>query len=151
MIKKAITVLLLLCLASIVVVGCESLDAGIDISGPVKWQDSWSEALQQAQAQNKPILINFYTDVCPACRKLDRETYTDEELSGFLNANFINLRSNAGKSTLYQRYVIGAVPTIVFNAPDGYDRKYELSRFVGYRDPEVFYQEAQAALDEWQP
>jgi thiol:disulfide interchange protein DsbD len=150
MLKKVIILLSALSLLSVGVIGCELTGAGTDYSGPMEWLNGWTEALEQAQAQNKPILINFYTDICPACRKLDQKTYTDEELSSFLNANFINLRSNAGKSTLFRRYGVGAVPTIVFNAPDGYDKKYEISRFTGYRDAEAFYQEAQAALDKWQ-
>ena len=146
--RKAILLILVMSLVAIGMAGCVA-EGGT--SGPVEWYNDWGEALKQAQAQNKPILINFYTDVCPACRKLDQETYTDEELSGFLNANFINLRSNAGRSTLYQRYGIGAVPTIIFNTPDGFDSQYEISRFVGFRTVEDFSQEAHQALEQWRP
>lgn len=144
--RKAILLILVIALLAIGMAGCV---AEVGSTGPVEWYNDWSEALKQAQAQNKPILINFYTDVCPACRQLDRETYTDEELSGFLNDNFINLRSNAGRSTLYKRYGIGAVPTIIFNTPDGFDSQYEISRFVGFRTVEDFSQEAQLALEKW--
>jgi len=114
------------------------------------WETDWTKALTEAQDENKPILVNFYTDACPACRKMDQTTFLDADLVEFLEANFINLKSNAGKSSLYQRYGISAVPTIVFSTPEGYDTTYEISRFTGYRDAAGLREEAEAALAQWQ-
>jgi thiol:disulfide interchange protein len=114
------------------------------------WETDWTNALTEAKAENKPIMVNFYTDACPSCRKMDQTTFLDADLVAFLEANFINLKSNAGKSSLYQRYGIAAVPTIVFSTPEGFETKYEISRFVGYRDAAGLRQEAEAALALWQ-
>lgn len=155
MLKKAITLILVLSLMAIGVVGCDSLGAGGDVitngnSESVRWLTDYEEAIEQAQAQNKPILINFYTDACPYCRLLDQKTYTDQELIKFLNANFINLRDYAGRSPLYRVYNVWTVPVTLFNTPDGYHERYKISSYKGYMSPEVFHNRAQDALDIWQ-
>jgi thiol:disulfide interchange protein len=145
--RKAIVVIVFLALVATVTTGCSIIASG---GGKVTWLNDWSEALSEAQSQNKPILINFYADICPACTRMDQTTFSDEELGVFLNSNFICLRSNVGRSTLYAKYGITAVPTIVFTEPDGYDMQYEIDRIVGYLNAAGFYQEALDALEEWQ-
>ncbi len=133
-------------------IGCATAGGGsTTTAGTLQWVTDWTEALKEAQSRNAPIMINFYTDSCPACRKMDETTFLDAELADFLNASFVNLKNNAGKSSLYKRYGIGAVPTIIFSTPDGYDSEYEISRFVGYRDAGALREEAEAALTLWQP
>jgi thiol:disulfide interchange protein len=155
MLKKAIILTLVLSLAVIAVAGCDPTgivgDAVVDGNNEsIRWLTDHEEAIEQAQAQNKPILVNFYTDACPYCRLLDQQTYTDKELIEFLNTNFINLRDYAGRSPLYRVYGVWSVPTTLFNTPDGYHERYKISSYKGFMSPEVFYERAQAALDMWQ-
>ena len=154
--NKAIILILVLSLVTTGVVGCESIGAGGNTNTnsndeTVRWLTDREEAIKQAQAQNKPILINFYTDACPYCRLLDQKTYTNEELIKFLNANFINLRDYAGRTPLYQVYGVRSVPTTLFNTPDAYDAKYKISSYKGFMSPEVFLERAEDALAKWRP
>ena len=112
----------------------------------VQWLADWNEASNRAEADSKPVMINFYTDACPACRKLDQETFADADVSAFLNDNFVPLKSNAGKTSLYMNYGIRAVPTTVFVEPDG----SEIARIVGYISADSFYQDALEVLERWQ-
>ncbi len=144
--RKAVSLIILLMLLTAITGGCSIVSSG----GKVNWLNDWSEALSDAQSQNKPILINFYTDLCPACRQMDNTTFNDEELGAFLNSNFICLKSNAGKSTLFSRYGVTAVPTMVFTEPDGYEKQYEIASIVGYVNAADFYQAAQAVIEQWQ-
>jgi thiol:disulfide interchange protein len=146
---RAVALIALILLAAVGTTSCETAGGGSP-RGDLEWVADWSRALVEAQDRNLPIMINFYTDACPACRKMDQTTFLDTELASFLNANFVNLKNNAGKSSLHQRYGIGAVPTIIFSTPEGYATEYELSRFVGYRDAGELRQEAEAALARWQ-
>jgi thiol:disulfide interchange protein DsbD len=146
MVRKAVALIAFLVLVATITAGC-SIIAG---SGKVDWLTDWSDALSTAQAQNKPILINFYADVCPACVRMDQTTFSDEELGSFLNSNFVCLRSNVDRSTLYAKYDIWSVPTIVFTEPDGYDKQYEIDSIIGYVNATSFYQKALDALEEWQ-
>jgi len=148
--RKGIALAGLIMIIAAAAVGCSATGGPPAGTGAMEWERDWTKALTSAQAENKPIMINFYTDACPNCRKMDQTTFLDADLVGFLESNFINLKSNAGKSSLYQRYGISFVPTIVFSTPAGYDTQYEISRFTGYRDAAGLRQEAQAALDNWQ-
>ena len=143
---KAAALVVVLALLTIGAGGCTS----VATEGSIKWLNEWSEALDKARAENKPIMINFYTDICPACTQLDRNTFSDEELGAFLDDNFICLKSNAGKSNLHAKYGISGVPTIVFTAPDGYEKRYEIGRIVGAAPADQFYQGALAALGQRQ-
>ena len=92
------------------------------------------------------MMINFYTDICPACRKLDQDTFADVTVGAYINANFVPLKSNLGKSDLHRQYGIPAVPITVFATPEG----REIGRIIGYRPPDVFYQGATTVLAYWQ-
>lgn len=46
-------------------------------------------------AEEKPILIDIYTDWCGWCKKLDQTTYTDSALVNYLNKHFRLVKHNA--------------------------------------------------------
>jgi thiol:disulfide interchange protein len=113
----------------------------------VEWFTDFSEARELAMAENRPMMINFYTSACPACRKLDTLTFNDESVSAFLNDNFINVKSNASTSLLHTMYDIqNAVPTTVFTTSDG----TEMGRILGFHAAERFQEGAQIALQYWE-
>ena len=143
---KAKAVNFALC-AIILVIGIVGCDRSSDDSiSALTWLRDWDEAKQQAQEQDKPIMINCYTDVCPACRELDSKTFTDIELGAFLSDNFINLKSNANKSGLCTDYDVFGVPTTVFTEPDG---EY-IGEIRGYVPPHKFMSGVQEAIKRWE-
>ena len=56
---------------------------------------SYNEGLALAEKENKYVLINFYTDWCGYCKKMDKETYSNEEVKSILNENFVIVKVNA--------------------------------------------------------
>lgn len=62
------------------------------------------EALSKAQSENKPVMVDFYTDWCNPCRQMDKYTYSDDVVSPLLNENFIFLKVNVDKSNLDGRF-----------------------------------------------
>ncbi len=111
----------------------------------VAWLHDWDEALEQAQFQNTPIMINFYTQRCPACKALDQDTFSNEEAAPFFNNNFICFKSNAETSNLARNYYMTGVPTTHFTTPDGTTMGY----FTGYAPPEYYLLVAEEALNRW--
>ena len=47
----------------------------------------------------KPIFIDFYTDWCTYCRKMDRVVFTDPAVVATLNAKYYAVRFNAESTT----------------------------------------------------
>lgn len=59
----------------------------------LKWLD-WNTGYPLAKKQNKIILVDAYTDWCGWCKKMDRDTYTNQEIIDMLNKDFIVIKFN---------------------------------------------------------
>lgn len=55
----------------------------------------YNEGLLKAKKENKYVLIYFYTDECGWCRKMEKETYSNEEVKKILSDKFVNIKINA--------------------------------------------------------
>ena len=56
---------------------------------------SYNEGLALTEKENKYVLINFYTDWCGYCKKMDKEAYSNEEVKSILNEHFVIVKVNA--------------------------------------------------------
>ena len=109
----------------------------------VNWLYDYDQALSRAKDENKPILVDFYTNWCGWCKKLDAETYGNEAVAVLLNKSFICLKVNAEKHVdLANEYDVLGYPTIVFLSTGG----EEIGRIVGYEPPDKFLQDAKNLL-----
>jgi thioredoxin-related protein len=70
----------------------------------IQWLD-FDDGLAKARSTGKPVMIDFYTDWCVYCKKLDRETLRDPEVAKTLESGFIAIRLDAenGKARLSYR------------------------------------------------
>ncbi len=85
----------------------------------IAWLRDFSEAKALATAQNKPILIDFYTDWCGWCKRLDKETYGNKDVAEF-SRQFVCLKINAEQNqALVEQYKVRGFPTTVFLKSDG--------------------------------
>ncbi len=62
----------------------------------LKWH-SFDEGLAKAKKENKFLLVDFYTDWCGWCKKMDAETYTDKSIVKLLNEQFVLVKLNPEK------------------------------------------------------
>ena len=61
-------------------------------------QVSWMtfEELDSAlKVSPKPVFIDFYTDWCVYCKKMDKEVFTNEEVAAQINTHFYAVKFNA--------------------------------------------------------
>ena len=56
---------------------------------------SYTEGLALAEKENKYVLIYFYTDGCSWCKKMEKETFSDEEVKKILSDKFVAVKINA--------------------------------------------------------
>jgi len=79
------------------------------------WVKSLSAAMDEAKRTDKLVMIDFYTDWCGWCKRLDAVVYTD---AGVIQAaqQVIPVRINAEKEGLAaaQHYGVTGFPTILF-------------------------------------
>ncbi|MEW6266704.1 MAG: thioredoxin fold domain-containing protein [Thermodesulfobacteriota bacterium] len=82
-------------------------------SGP-QWTP-YTKGLELAREQGKNVMINFYSDDCKFCRKMDAETFQDQAVSEFLDRHFVSIKVNTSKARdLSAAYYVRGLPTIWF-------------------------------------
>jgi thioredoxin-related protein len=62
--------------------------------GQVHWL-TLDEASAHFQKDQRPILIDLYTDWCGWCKTMDHKTYMDKRVADYLNNKFYPVRLNA--------------------------------------------------------
>mgnify|MGYP006173249441 FL=1 len=83
---------------------------------------TWTTVLEQAKKENKIIFLDAYATWCGPCKQMDAETYTNQAVVDYYNANFINVKYDMEKgegAMLADRYYVSAYPNLVFINPDG--------------------------------
>jgi thiol-disulfide isomerase/thioredoxin len=100
-------------------------------------------AAKKAGQTGRIVLVDFFTTWCGPCKMLDKNTWTDARVIKLLEEKTVALRLDAEVETkLAARYKIDAYPSVLLIKPDG----TEIDRLVGYRDPDTFIADFNAAL-----
>jgi uncharacterized protein YyaL (SSP411 family) len=59
---------------------------------PVDWFAWGDEAFARARAENKPIFLSIGYSTCHWCHVMERESFEDEKIAGFLNHHFVSVK-----------------------------------------------------------
>jgi len=132
MIKKSTNKVLVLSLLFLVILSCS-------INNDYPWT---SIALDEIINDNtdKLVLVDFETEWCVWCDRLDTDTYTDQRVIEFAKKNLISKKIDAEKNNGPQqkkKYRVKGYPTILLLDSEG----NEIDRIIGYRPPEEFFNE----------
>ena len=114
----------------------------------ITWQPYSEANLLKAQAQEKPVLLDFYADWCIPCLELDHTTFADERVirasEDFARIKVDLTRYDSPESeALRERFDVVGVPTLVFLDRNGEEIR-EL-RIVGFIGPDPFLENIRAA------
>ena len=60
----------------------------------IQWL-SWDEAVKANETVKKKFFIDFYTDWCGWCKRMDKTTFTDPAVVKYINENFHPIKFNA--------------------------------------------------------
>ena len=85
---------LIVLIAMIFLVGCKDTQRENLIEA--EWGDNLDLALNQASDSNKFIMIDFMAQWCPPCKKMDQETFSNQNVIKKLN-EFILLKIDVDK------------------------------------------------------
>ena len=103
----------------------------------VAWsEDSFETILEKARAENKYVLIDFYTTWCGPCKKMDKETYTAIGVQEFLSEMIaVKIDCEKGEGIeVGKKFRVHVWPSIALLRPDG----EEIDRAVGFLDADDF-------------
>ena len=111
-------------------------------AGPaVAWVPYSEAALEGAQRQQRPILIDVYADWCVPCVEMDHATFRHPEVVRAL-AQVATLRVDATRGVsedaerLLERYQVFGAPTVLFFDRTGRERT--MLRLLGFATPAEF-------------
>jgi len=86
----------------------------------VEWRTDYNKARQEATEKNLPLVLDFGTESCFYCKKLDATTFRDPAVATLLNKSFVPLRIDAEKNAaLAEALRVERFPTLLIAAPDG--------------------------------
>lgn len=125
MFKNTALLIILSCIVS-----AFSLKSDPNEKKKIKWL-SIEEAYELNKKEPRKIFIDVYTDWCGWCKKMDKDTFSDEKVAQFVNENFYAIKLNAenkdkivlAQDTTTQQMIarsmgVSGYPTIVYMKED---------------------------------
>jgi uncharacterized protein YyaL (SSP411 family) len=95
---------------------------------PVDWYEWGEEALSKAGRENKPLIISIGYAACHWCHVMAHESFSDEEIAGFMNCHFVCIKVDREERPDIDRIYMeaaqllsgrGGWPLNAFALPDG--------------------------------
>ncbi len=128
-----------------VVVAVDSAEDSRDENG---WYHDWNQGIEAAKKEQKPVLVDFYTDWCQWCEVMDEKTFSDPGIKELFASDWITVKINAedkktngtfkDKTMTYRQltssFGVSGFPSYAF-----FDKNGELiSVITGYRETKEF-------------
>ncbi len=108
----------------------------------IVWSKTFEEAQAEAVKSHKPLMVDFYTDWCSACKMLDRDGYTNADVIQ-QSQKFVMVKVDAEKrQDLALRFNVTGYPTLLWLDADG----KVLNTSPGYGGVEMLQNDMTTAL-----
>jgi thioredoxin-related protein len=107
------------------------------------WRHDYNAARREAVEKNRSILIDFVTDNCFWCKKLEADTFRNPAVAAIMAERFITLKVDAERDVnLAQALKVQIYPTVILASVDG-----RITGIIeGYVEPLKFLAELQRVL-----
>ncbi|KPL03171.1 MAG: hypothetical protein AMJ90_03830 [candidate division Zixibacteria bacterium SM23_73_2] len=107
----------------------------------------YDQGLKKAEKEKKHLLVYFFTNYCGYCRKMEKNTFSDQKVKEVLNSDYVSVRVDGGSRNkikfngaqitereLASKYRVRGYPASWFLKPDG----EKIAPLMGYTPPERF-------------
>lgn len=78
-----------------------------------------NEALSKAQAENKPIVLDFHAEWCAPCLRMEKTTFADATVKALLERCIVVKIDTDRSPDLAQQLGVEGLPDIRFVSPEG--------------------------------
>lgn len=106
----------------------------------IKGLEGLQQALAQAKAQNKAVMLDFYADWCVACKELEHATFSDPAVIQATHDMLVlqaDVTANDEQDiALNQRFGLFGPPQVLFFKPNG--EEVQAERLTGFEKPQDF-------------
>jgi thioredoxin-like negative regulator of GroEL len=123
--KKALVVRLTV--SALLILACAPLHAE-----EISWRTDYNQARHEATEKGLPLIVEFSTEDCFWCRKLEETTLRDATVSRLISSKFVALKADARRNAVLTEILrIQSFPTLVLAGPDG----KIIGTLEGYQEP----------------
>ena len=100
---------------------------------------SFEQALSEAQATDRQVFVDVYTEWCAPCKIMDRTVFPDDRVGDYFNSRFVSVKIDAEDEVIdgpliANTYEVGSYPTLLFLHADG----SEIGRIAAGVDVDTF-------------
>lgn len=98
----------------------------------IPWETDMGKAMARAKAEQKTVLLEFFSPECIGCKQMEEVTFADEQVMNFISDRVVPLRIPVANTTQTGDYRVSWTPTLI--TLDLYGREHQ--RTVGFIPPE---------------
>lgn len=106
--------------------------------------DFYTEALEAAKRNGKPIVLDFMATWCAPCRRIASETFVEENVAKLLDRCVLLKIDTDENPEIAKHFGVSGLPDIRFLDSDG----TEVKKLRGFQAAETFAPELQKLLDQ---
>jgi thioredoxin-related protein len=108
----------------------------------IEWH-SYEAGIARSRFEKRKVFIYFFAEWCTYCADMDRKTFTNPEVVGMLNRNFIPIRVDADRDkAAASLYRVKGLPHMVFLTEGG----QEIGGLPGFIPPDQMMKALTAVL-----
>jgi thioredoxin-related protein len=102
------------------------------VRAAVTWEQNYDAALEKAKKEQKLVMVDVYTDWCGWCKRLDKDAFSNTDVTAKLSEDFVAVKINPEKTEtnakLARQFGVNGYPHIAFVDRTG----KKVAEIVGY-------------------
>jgi len=93
--------------------------SGADLQEKIRWVD-FRQGLSESKRTGKTLVLYFYSETCPSCIKMEKDTWTDTRIIDEVNNRYTPVKVNVNQERqIAGMYKVYYLPTTWFIKSDG--------------------------------